>query len=109
MQIEIGIRAEPLYPTSAEFVQPDTLLTADNGLKDELLAIGRPAWSLHRLEILRELPRISAAAGYDPDITPQIDREPTVFGRVHGKTRAVRDGYLCASLGCEQQAKDEKN
>jgi hypothetical protein len=40
---------------------------------------------------LCELPRITAAAGYDPDITAQIDREPTVFGRVHGKTRAARD------------------
>jgi hypothetical protein len=58
---------------------------------------------------LCELPRITAAAGYDPDITAQIDREPTVFGRVHGKTRAARDVYLRTSLGCDQQTEDEKN
>jgi hypothetical protein len=80
-------------------------LPVDDRLINELLSIGRPTGSLHRLEILRELPGIPTATRYYPDIATKVDREPTIFRRVHRQTGASRDGGLRVSRSSMQQSK----
>ena len=109
MHVQTGFRAELLHTASTEFVQPDALLPVDDGLINEPLSIGRPTWSLHRLEILRELPGIPTATGYYPDIATKVDREPTIFRRVHGKAGTSRDGDLRVSRGSMQQSNYDQN
>ena len=109
MHGQTGVRVELPHIASIELVQPDALLPVDDRLINELLSIGRPTWSLHRLEILRELPGIPTATRYYPDIATKVDREPTIFRRVHRKAGTSRDGDLRVSRGSMQQSNYDQN